>query len=191
MKLLSYRAGDGAARVGVQVHGLVIDLDDQVAQLAVPAAVADRLAGHGLAPAARGMLRLLQAGPDAWQQLSVTPGSGVPLADIELLAPVPRPGKVVGIGRNYADHAKETGVAPFEQPRIIFKLPSSVCGPGSRVRRPDGVAKLDFEVELAVVMGSFAQRVSQADALAHVAGYTVLDDISARDLRSRSRSWVR
>ena len=126
---------------------------------------------------------LYRPGPDAWQRLSLTPGSGVPLADVELLAPVPRPGKVVGIGRNYADHAKETGVAPFEQPRLIFKQPSSVCGPGSRVRRPDGVGKLDFEVELAVVIGSFAQRVSQADALAHVAGYTVLDDISARDFQ--------
>ena len=183
MKLLSYRAGDGAARVGVQVDGRVVDVDDQVAQLTVPAAVADRLAVHGLAPAARGLLRLLQAGPDAWQRLSLTPGSGVPLADVELLAPVPRPGKVVGIGRNYADHAKETGVLPFEQPRIIFKQPTSVCGLGSLVRRPDGVSKLDFEVELAVVIGSFAQRVSQADALAHVAGYTVLDDISARDFQ--------
>ena len=187
MKLLSYRVGDGAgsgaARVGVLVDGRVVDIDDQVAQLAVPQAVADRLAGHGLAPAARGMLRLLQAGPDAWQRLSVSPGTGLPLAEVELLAPLPRPGKIVAVGRNYADHAKETGVAPFEQPRIIAKLPSSVCGPGSLVRRPGGVSKLDFEVELAVVIGSFAQRVPQADALAHVAGYTVLDDISAREFQ--------
>ena len=183
MKLLSYRAGDGAARVGVQVDGRVVDVDDQVAQLAVPAAVAAQLARHGLSPAARGMLRLLQAGPDAWQRLSVTPGTGVALAGVELLAPLPRPGKIVAIGRNYADHAKETGAAPFEQPRIISKLPSSVCGPGSLVRRPNGVSKLDFEVELAVVIGSFAQHVSQADALAHVAGYTVLDDISAREFQ--------
>ena len=187
MKLLSYRVSNGvgnrAARVGVQVDGRVVDVDDQVAQLAVPQAVADRLAGHGLLPAARGMLRLLQAGPDAWQRLSVAPGTGLALAEVELLAPLPRPGKIVAIGRNYADHAKETGVSPFEQPRIISKLPSSVCGPGSLVRRPEGVSKLDFEVELAVVIGSFAQRVSQADALAHVAGYTVLDDISARDFQ--------
>ncbi len=183
MKLLSYRAGDGAARVGVLVYGRVVDVDDQVAGLQVSADVTGRLAAHGLAPAARGLLRLLQAGPDAWDQLSVTPGTGVPLADVELLAPLPRPGKIVAIGRNYADHAKETGVSPFEQPRIISKLPSSVCGPGSRVRRPAGVAKLDFEVELAAVIGSFAQRVSQADALAHVAGYTVLDDVSAREFQ--------
>ena len=189
MKLLSYRVGVGdgagsdAARVGVLVDGRVVDVDDQVAQLAVPQAVADRLAGHGLLPAPRGMLRLLQAGPDAWQRLRVSPGTGLALAELELLAPLPRPGKIVAVGRNYADHAKETGVAPFEQPRIIAKLPSSVCGSGSLVRRPGGVSKLDFEVELAVVIGSFAQRVSQADALAHVAGYTVLDDISAREFQ--------
>ncbi len=183
MKLLSYRVSGGAACVGVLVDGQVVNVDDQVAGLAIPAAVDDRLAVHGLVPAARGMLRLLQAGPDAWQGLSVTRGTGVPLLDVELLAPVPRPGKIVAIGRNYADHAKETGVSPFEQPRIISKLPSSVCGPGSLVQRPNGVSKLDFEVELAVVIGSFAQRVSQADALAHVAGYTVLDDISAREFQ--------
>ena len=183
MKLLSFRAGNGAARVGVLVDGRVVDVDDQVGQLTVPAAVAEQLARHGLAPATRGMLRFLQAGPDAWQRLSVAPGSGVPLADVELLAPLPRPGKIVAVGRNYADHAKETGVAPFEQARIIAKLPSSVCGPGSLVWRPAGVAKLDFEVELAVVMGSFAQRVSQAEALAHVAGYTVLNDLSAREFQ--------
>lgn len=102
---------------------------------------------------------------------------------MQLFAPVPRPGKIVAIGRNYADHAKETGVSLFEKPRIISKLPSSVCGPGSHVPRPEGVAKLDFEVELAVVIGAFAQRVPMSQALSCVAGYTVLDDVSAREFQ--------
>ena len=182
MKLVSFRAASGAAHVGVVVDGQVVDVEDQVARLPVPADVAARLAAHGLAPAPGGMLRLLQAGPDAWRQLRPT-GAAFALADVQLLAPVPRPGKIVAIGRNYADHAKETGVQPFEKPRIISKLPSSVCAPGSRVVRPEGVAKLDFEVELAVVIGAFAQRVTMAQALAHVAGYTVLDDVSAREFQ--------
>ena len=183
MKLVSFRAQGGAAHVGVVVDGRVVDVEQQVAQLPVPAEVTERLAGHGLAPAAGGMLRLLQAGGDAWRQLRTAGGPAVALADVLLLAPVPRPGKIVAVGRNYADHAKETGVKPFEKPRIISKLPSSVCAPGSRVVRPAGVSKLDFEVELAVVIGTFAQRVPMAHALAHVAGYTVLDDVSAREFQ--------
>ena len=182
MKLLSYQGDDGLARVGALVDGRVVDIDDQVAALAVPAEAAAQLARHGVAPAPRGMLRLLQAGPAALRQLSPQ-GQGRQLATVKLLAPVPRPGKIVGVGRNYADHAAETGVSPFEKPRIIFKLPSSVCGPGSAVARPAGVHKLDFEVELAVVIGTAAKGVSQADALRHVAGYTVLDDVSAREFQ--------
>ena len=182
MKLLSYRGPDGLARVGVLADGQVLDIDDQLAALPLPEALLAHLARQGLAPAAGGMLRLLQAGPAALAGL-VLPALGRPLAQVQLLAPLPRPGKVVGVGRNYADHAKETGVAPFEAPRIIAKLPSSVCGPGSRVLRPAGVAKLDFEVELAVVIGSLARRVPRAQALAHVAGYTVLDDVSAREFQ--------
>ena len=191
MKLVSFRASSsntngnsrGAAHVGMVVDGQVFDVEDQVQRLPVPADVASRLADHGLAPASGGMLRLLQAGPDASQQLSVPSGAGIALETVQLLAPVPRPGKVVAVGRNYADHAKETGVAPFEKPRIISKAPSSVCAPGSRVRRPDGVAKLDFEVELAVIIGRFAQRVPIVQALEHVAGYSVLADVSARDFQ--------
>jgi 2-keto-4-pentenoate hydratase/2-oxohepta-3-ene-1,7-dioic acid hydratase in catechol pathway len=183
MKLVSFRAGSGAAHVGVVADARVVDVEDQVARLPVPAHVAQRLATHGLAPATGGMLRLLQVGPEAWRQLSVATAGGTPLAEVQLLAPVPRPGKIVAVGRNYADHAKETGVQPFEAPRIISKLPSSVCAPGSRVLRPQAVTKLDFEVELAVVMGSFAQCVEAGGALAHVAGYTVLDDLSAREFQ--------
>ena len=105
------------------------------------------------------------------------------LRDIRLCAPVPRPGKVVAIGRNYADHAAETGVKPFEQPRVIAKLPSSVVGPGAAVERPEGVAKLDYEIELGVVLGKRTKRVARAQALESVAGYTVLNDVSAREFQ--------
>ena len=182
MKLLSYRGPDGLARVGVLADGQVLDIEDQVATLAVPKPLTDHLSEQGISPATGGMLRLLQAGPAALARLRL-PARGLALGQVQLLAPLPRPGKVVGVGRNYADHAKETGVAPFEAPRIIAKLPSSVCAPGSRVLRPAGVTKLDFEVELAVLIGSLARRVSRDQALAHVAGYTVLNDVSAREFQ--------
>ncbi|HMS79047.1 MAG TPA: fumarylacetoacetate hydrolase family protein, partial [Burkholderiaceae bacterium] len=104
------------------------------------------------------------------------------LAGLELLAPVPRPGQIVAVGRNYGEHAKEAGGAAQEQPRIISKLPSSVIAPGGTV--PAGpVGKLDFEVELAVVIGAFARDVPRERALDVVAGYTVLDDVSAREFQ--------
>jgi 2-keto-4-pentenoate hydratase/2-oxohepta-3-ene-1,7-dioic acid hydratase in catechol pathway len=105
------------------------------------------------------------------------------LADVRLLAPIARPGKIVAIGRNYADHAAETGVKPFENPRIIAKLPSSVVGPGAIVRKPVGVAKLDYEVELGVVIGRHAKLVTREEALDCVAGYTILNDVSAREFQ--------
>ncbi|WP_028352987.1 fumarylacetoacetate hydrolase family protein [Bordetella petrii] len=186
MKLISYRAG-GRLAVGAVRDERVVDLTSWVAALQPDAAARDCLAQAGVEPVSHGMLRLLQAGPAALRALrrhvAEQAPAGPGLADVELLAPVPRPGKIVAVGRNYADHAKETGVDPFEQPRIVSKLPSCVCAPGRAVARPAGVAKLDFEAELAVVIGRPARAVAAADALAHVAGYTVLDDLSAREFQ--------
>jgi 2-keto-4-pentenoate hydratase/2-oxohepta-3-ene-1,7-dioic acid hydratase in catechol pathway len=129
----------------------------------------------GEAPGRVGELQaLVQAGK--------APGR-IALTGLQLEAPVPHPGKIVAIGRNYADHARETGVQPFEKPRIVSKFGSSVTRPGSMTVRPEGIVKLDFEVELAAVIGRSAKRVSRADALSHVAGYTILNDVSARELQ--------
>ena len=184
MKLASIRSPDGSARVTVVADGQVFDVENAVRRLPVPAAVTVELARHGLTPSSAGMLRLLQAGRGAWAALAAEPlTGGRPLADAELLAPLPRPGKIVAVGRNYADHAKETGVAPFERPRIIAKLPSSVCAPGARIALPPGVTKPDFEIELAVVIGAFAHRVPREHALEVVAGYTIVNDLSAREFQ--------
>ncbi|WP_418315529.1 fumarylacetoacetate hydrolase family protein [Piscinibacter sakaiensis] len=184
MKLASIQGPGGLARVAVVRDDRVFDVDDAVAALGIAPEVEAHLARHGLQPAAGGMLRVLQAGRSAWRQLDeAASGEGRPLADCTLLAPLPRPGKIVAVGRNYADHAKETGVAPFEKPRIIAKLPSSVTAPDADIPRPAGVAKLDFEVELAVLIGSVAKAVSQQDALNVVAGYTILNDLSAREFQ--------
>jgi 2-keto-4-pentenoate hydratase/2-oxohepta-3-ene-1,7-dioic acid hydratase in catechol pathway len=115
-----------------------------------------------------------------------------PLADAELLAPVPRPGKVVAIGRNYREHAAEEGADPPVAPLIFAKWPSSVIGHGVDIRwDPELTGQVDYEAELAVVIGRRARGVTTADALDYILGYTCLDDVSARDLQFGDGQWVR
>jgi acylpyruvate hydrolase len=108
-------------------------------------------------------------------------GEAFPLAGVTLLAPIPRPRAIFGIGLNYAAHARETGTEPPEAPILFMKLPSSSAPPSGPVRCPAVVRRLDYEVELAVVMG----------ARGEIAGYAVADDISARDLQRREPQWTR
>jgi acylpyruvate hydrolase len=108
-------------------------------------------------------------------------GPSWPLADVELLAPVPSPRAIFGIGLNYADHIAETGGERPERPIVFMKLPSSAAAPGAAVRCPEVVRRLDYEGELAVVIGAGGA----------VAGYAVADDVSARDLQGREPQWTR
>jgi 2-keto-4-pentenoate hydratase/2-oxohepta-3-ene-1,7-dioic acid hydratase in catechol pathway len=108
-------------------------------------------------------------------------GQSWALDDVELLAPVPTPRAIFGIGLNYADHIAETGGERPERPLVFTKLPSSAAPPNAAVRCPPVVRRLDYEGELAVVMG-----VGGA-----VAGYAVADDVSARDLQGREPQWTR
>jgi acylpyruvate hydrolase len=108
-------------------------------------------------------------------------GDAHPLAQVELLAPVPRPRAIFGIGLNYADHAAETGADLPESPIVFMKLPSSSAAPGDPVPVPAVVRRLDYEGELAVVLGA-------GNA---IAGYAVADDVSARDLQGREPQWTR
>ncbi|HEV8281049.1 MAG TPA: fumarylacetoacetate hydrolase family protein [Candidatus Limnocylindrales bacterium] len=117
---------------------------------------------------------------------------GRPLGAADLMAPVPRPGKVVAIGRNYREHAAEEGAEPPPAPLIFAKWPSAVVGHGADIRwDPALTAQVDYEAELGVVIGRRARRVSRADALDHVLGYTCLNDVSARDLQFGDGQWVR
>jgi 2-keto-4-pentenoate hydratase/2-oxohepta-3-ene-1,7-dioic acid hydratase in catechol pathway len=118
---------------------------------------------------------------------------GAALDQVELLGPVPRPGKVVAIGRNYADHTlEESGEPPPAEPLIFAKWPSSVVGPGAEiVWDPSLTTQVDYEAELAVVIGRRARNVSTTDSLGVVLGYTCLNDVSARDLQFGDGQWVR
>jgi 2-keto-4-pentenoate hydratase/2-oxohepta-3-ene-1,7-dioic acid hydratase in catechol pathway len=117
---------------------------------------------------------------------------GAPIADLRLLAPVPQPRKVVAIGRNYRDHAAESGAEPPPAPLIFAKFPTSVVGPGAEIRWDTAVTtQVDYEAELGVVIGTAARNVSVPDALSFVLGYTCLDDVSARDLQFGDGQWTR
>ncbi len=105
-----------------------------------------------------------------------------PLSSVALRAPL-MPGKIIGVGRNYADHAKEVGGPALAAPRLFLKPGSSVCGPGAVVSIPPAVTKADWEVELGVVIGRRAWQAGEGTALDHVAGYTVLNDLSAREFQ--------
>ena len=117
---------------------------------------------------------------------------GRPLDDTILMSPVPRPGKIVAIGRNYREHAAEEGVDPPPAPLVFAKWPSSVVGHGAEIRWDPGLTQqVDYEAELAAVIGRPARHVSVADALDHVLGYTCLNDVSARDIQFGDGQWVR
>lgn len=113
--------------------------------------------------------------------LAVTGGESFALAEVTLLAPVPAPRAIFGIGMNYADHVAELGAAAPEVPIVFMKLPSSAAPPNAPVACPAVVKRLDYEGELAVVMGAGGR----------VAGYAVADDVSARDLQRREPQWTR
>lgn len=112
--------------------------------------------------------------------------------DVELLAPLARPGKLIGIGLNYSSHAREVGLDQLTVPVTFAKFSTSIQAPrGTIPWRPDITSQLDYEVELAVVIGDRCRDVSQADALEHVGGYAVANDVSARDRQFSEGQWVR
>ena len=115
----------------------------------------------------------------------------VPSQDAYWFAPVPRPGKIVCIGLNYHDHAREIGMAVPKSPTIFSKFPSCVVGPGEPVVIPPSSEQVDFEAELAVVIGRRASRVSAADAYEYVLGYTAFNDVTARDFQFSDVQWQR
>lgn len=113
-------------------------------------------------------------------------------SDARIGAPVGKIGKVIGIGLNYSDHAVETGMALPEEPILFAKANSCISGPFDDVEIPRGSVATDWEVELAVVIGSRAKYVTEADALSHVAGYCTFNDISERDYQMRrSGQWIK
>ena len=193
MRFVTYRDGiDAAARLGVIEDELVIDVERIGARagLALPAKMLDFI---DLGPTALAELRVvLDDRRGRWPA-----GAAVPLGNVKLLAPIPRPRKnIFGIGLNYVEHVAEsartldTAKELPKQPIIFSKPPTSVIGPGEAIEHNKKITQqLDWEVELAVIMGRTARRVSERDALSFVFGYSVVIDVSARDNR-RAGQWI-
>jgi 2-keto-4-pentenoate hydratase/2-oxohepta-3-ene-1,7-dioic acid hydratase in catechol pathway len=133
--------------------------------------------------------------------LSAVLASGAPLAGVvgqlvdpagvTPLAPLPRPGKIICVGLNYLDHCREQGIQPPDYPMLFSKFPNAVSHPGQAVMRPRATEKLDLECELALVIGRRAKSIGRGDAMEHVFGYTILNDVTMRDLQREDRQWLR
>jgi 2-keto-4-pentenoate hydratase/2-oxohepta-3-ene-1,7-dioic acid hydratase in catechol pathway len=105
---------------------------------------------------------------------------------------IERPGKIVAIGLNYMDHVRESGAEPPARPLVFCKFTTSLIANGDEIKIPRGITeRVDWEVELAAIIGETARNVSEADALKYVSGYTVANDVSARDLQFADGQWVR
>jgi acylpyruvate hydrolase len=108
----------------------------------------------------------------------------IPRRSVRLNAPIPRPGKIVGVARNYASHSAERGQQqPPKEPILFIKASTAVIGPGDDILLPRASQQVDFEAELAVVIGRLARRIESPDALAYIAGYAVANDVTARDFQ--------
>jgi 2-keto-4-pentenoate hydratase/2-oxohepta-3-ene-1,7-dioic acid hydratase in catechol pathway len=150
------------------------------------------------------VLELIQQGPDGWQRMRalvdrVSPAAGHPVAGIHWHAPILRPGKnVFCLGRNYVAHAEEAARARGQEvkiptiPVIFTKAPTSVTGPFDDIEVDRAVTQqVDWEVELGAVIGKAGRNISRENALEHVFGYTVINDVSARDLQQQHMQWFK
>ena len=198
MRLCTYSVEPGAPRLGALCGTAVLDVG-RYSHL------------HEGLRLPEDMLGLIDAGPDAWRHaaelcrrfaaelsshdLSQDAEAGLAFAAdrVRQLAPIPRPRKdVFCLGQNYAAHAAESGSPPPTAPIYFTKPPTTVIGPGEAIPYPQGLTtRLDWEVELGVVIGLGGRDIPEARALDHVFGYTVFNDISARDLQYRTSQWFK
>lgn len=210
MRLVTYRHGRGAARVGALAPhaGLTAVLD-------LGALALDRAAEHATVRRGRGglprtMLELIQGGPATLDRVReafahgaallaregldglAARGLAVSLEAARLLAPIPRPARnVFCLGRNYAEHAAERGAEVPMDPVYFTKPPECVVGPGAGVVHHAVTGQLDYEVELTAVIGTGGRDLARAGALGHVFGYTIINDVTARDLQKRHGQWFK
>jgi 2-keto-4-pentenoate hydratase/2-oxohepta-3-ene-1,7-dioic acid hydratase in catechol pathway len=165
----------GRTAPGAIIGDEVVDL--QAAMSAAPATLRALLeGGPGLQTAARAAI------DDGRHRLA--------LRDVRLLAPIPRPGKVLAIGLNYRDHVAELGMSAPEYPTVFNKQSTCVIGPGAAIHLPRSSVALDYEGELAIVIGKRCRHVPRAHAAAVIAGYAIMNDVTVRDVQLRTPTWT-
>jgi 2-keto-4-pentenoate hydratase/2-oxohepta-3-ene-1,7-dioic acid hydratase in catechol pathway len=205
MRLVTYRKGSSKPRVGALVDDAVLDLGALAADLARERGAVRR--GRGFP---KTMLELIRGGPDALALAREALGHGeamlkrdgvgalverklgAPAAKVRLEAPIPRPARnVFCLGRNYKEHAAERGAEAPPHPVYFTKAPETVVAPGAKVIHHAATQELDYEVELTVIIGTGGRDVPRERALQHVFGYTVVNDVTARDLQKRHGQWFK
>jgi acylpyruvate hydrolase len=190
MKLVRFSTSGQSPRLGVLQADRIADLQ---------ASLAATLDHRGVVRAAEIAAALVPASTRAFLEggtaardavASITEWVTVPAASARLHAPIADPGKFICIGLNYRDHAEEAGQAIPKEPPIFAKWSNAIIDPGEPILRPRGSRQLDWEVELGVVIGKKTRYVSQAQALDHVWGYTIINDASARDFQFLTTQWM-
>lgn len=184
MRLVQFQANTPEVRLGAVVGDRVIDLLATARISGEPTAHLDST------------LNLLQGGKPVLalarklaKESAAT--ANLPLSSVRLMAPISRPGKIVAIGLNYRDHCVEQGIEPPTIPLIFAKFPTCITGPYGAIVLPSDDAQVDYEAELGVVIGETAKRVKAGNAMEFVAGYLVLNDVSARKWQFSDKQWVR
>jgi 2-keto-4-pentenoate hydratase/2-oxohepta-3-ene-1,7-dioic acid hydratase in catechol pathway len=185
MRIVGYAGNDGVTRLGALTEQGVLDLQ-----------AAARASGISAEPFADA-LSFLAAGDSALQGArkliqQASPGTFASLSNVRLRPPIPRPGKIVAVGLNYRDHSIESGAKEAPKWPILFaKFTTSIAGPEDPIAIPVGDPNVDYEAELAVVIGRKGKRIPAARALDYVAGYMPLNDVSARAWQFADKQWVR
>jgi 2-keto-4-pentenoate hydratase/2-oxohepta-3-ene-1,7-dioic acid hydratase in catechol pathway len=174
MRLVAFEQ-DGRALLGARLGTDVVALEDVVPGL--PREVNLALGALGLPGSAAALQAKVAAGPKR------------PLASVRLLPVVPRPGKIVCIGLNYVEHAKEGNNPIPDYPAVFFRGATSLAAPGEALLRPKASEKFDYEAELVIVIGQKARHLTEENALACVAGYTCMNEGSIRDYQRKSTQW--
>jgi len=192
LKIVSFTYRDTTARAGALLESgaSVLDFTSPAAAIPQPAY---SLEAFDLAGSFQREARSLHQRAQEERERARLRAAGAVLArkDVQLLAPVPRPGKILCIGLNYKDHAAESNSALPERPLLFSKFSTCVLAPGGTIRIPRGSSNLDYEAELGVVIGRRAARVPAGRAMEHVLGYVNFNDVSARDFQFKDGQWQR
>ncbi len=185
MRLVHYEGIDGAIHLGAMTDRGVVDLWDAARQGNVPG----EIFANCVSLLSAGDLALRQA----QQLVQQAPQSAlIPPFNTVLRAPIPWPGKIIAVGLNYRDHSIEAGAKQLPQTPIIFaKFTTSISGPGDAIVIPPSDPQVDYEAELAVVIGRKGKAIAAADAMNYVGGYMPLNDVSARAWQFADKQWVR
>ena len=186
MRLVSY-ASDGTLRPGLELGGEVIDVERAAAVAGWDEATRAGLrSGRAVVALGADRLRELADAADANRDRL----AAEPLDAVRLGPPVPDPQKIICLGLNYRDHAAEAGLQPPAAPMFFAKFPNSLIGPADDIVPPPTTDQVDYEAELAVVIGTRGRHIAAADALGHVAGAMAFNDVSARDLQMANTLWT-